>query len=370
MKSYEIKIGNRIISETSPCFIVAEAGVNHNGKIRIAKKLIKVAKDIGADAVKFQIFIPNEIVTADAKKASYQEETEKNSKTQREMLKKLALTEDQLSKLKNYAKKIGIPFFATPHDLSSLDIFTRLDMPIIKIASSDIDNGLLFYKIAKNPKLKNKPLFLSTGTATFKAVNQALNFLRDQGFTGQIIVYQCTSSYPTPANEQNLNVIKTYKKSLGSKYQVLVGFSDNGDNIDIPVDAVALGAVSVEKHLTLDKNMEGPDHKASLNPVQFSQMVNSIRNLEQIGRNKIRCLQALGKSVKKPQKSELENIPIVRKAIRAKRNLKANSIVAIEDITAKRPQGENSALNFHMLLGKRLTKDVLADEEISLKMVK
>lgn len=369
MNKLAIKVGNKFIGEDCPCFIVAEAGVNHNGSLKLAKKLIDQAKAVGADAVKFQIFIPDEIVTRHAEKGDYQKETTGERESQYEMLRRLALSEEEFANLKVYAKEKGIIFYATVHDLASVDIFARLDLPIIKIASPDLNNGLLLYKIAKNRKLTKKPLFLSTGGSTMKDVKKSLKFLRDRGYSEPILVYHCTSSYPTPTNQQNLAVVKTFWKKIAPKFGVLVGFSDNGDDVHIPVDAVILGAISIEKHMTLDKNMEGPDHRSSLSGLEFAEMVRKIREVEFSGTRRINVKEALGDGVKKIQLSEANNIDIFRKAVRARVNLSAGTKISFEVLNAKRTRGTFNPLDFEQLLGKRLNQDVIADQEITPALV-
>lgn len=364
-----INIGGKVIGKGRPCFIVAEAGVNHNGRMDLAKKLIDQAKAVGADAVKFQIFVPDEIATKDAAKGNYQKEATGEDESQYEMLKKLALTEEQFEQLKAYAEKVGMIFYATPHDLESVDIFSRLDLPVIKIASPDLNNGLLLYKIAKHINLKSKPLFLSTGGGTITDVDRSLEFLKSHGFEGSLLVYHCTSSYPTPTVEQNLKVLEAYEKKFGEKYQVLVGFSDNGENVEVPADAVVLGAVSVEKHMTLDKNMEGPDHKASLNAEEFGAMVRLIREVESSHSRDIKHPEALGDGIKRVQSSEANNIDIFRKAVRARGDLVAGDVISFERLIPKRTKGRQSPMDFENLLGKRLKIDVCADQEITSDMV-
>lgn len=364
-----IKIGDTILGDSNSCFIVAEAGVNHNGKVDLAKKLIYEAKAAGADAVKFQIFVPDEIATRDAAKGNYQKETTGEDESQYEMLTKLALNEEQFAQLQDYSRRVGIIFYATPHDLASVDIFGRLDLPVIKIASPDLNNGMLLYKIAGDLRLREKPLFLSTGGGTLEEVDKSLGFLKSHGFEGPILLYHCTSSYPTPNEEQNLRVLETYQREFMDKYGVLVGFSDNGDDIEVPVDAVVLGAVSIEKHMTLDKNMVGPDHRASLNAEEFGEMVKLIRKTESQHNKDTKNPEALGDGVKKVQPSESNNIEIFRKAVRARGDMVAGDVISFEKLVPKRTMGKQSPMNFENLLGKRLKKDVRADQEITLDMV-
>lgn len=364
-----VKILNKLVGNSQPCFVVAEAGVNHNGQMDLAKRLIDQAKAVGADAVKFQIFVPDEIATKDAAKGNYQKETTGEGESQYEMLKKLALTEEQFAELQDYSREVGIIFYATPHDLASVDIFARLDLPVIKIASPDLNNGMLLYKIAGDSRLNGKPLFLSTGGGTLEDVDRSLEFLKSHGFEGPILVYHCTSSYPTPNEEQNLRVLDTYEREFGEKYGVLVGFSDNGDDIEVPVDAVSLGAVSIEKHMTLDKNMEGPDHRASLNAEEFTEMVKLIRQAEAQHRKDTKHSEALGDGVKKVQPSESNNIEIFRKAVRARANMRAGDAITFESLIPKRTRGKQSPMDFESLLGKVLIRGVEADKEISSDMV-
>lgn len=369
MRTPVINIDGKVVGKGRPCFIVAEAGVNHNGNIHLAKKLIDAAKEAGADAVKFQLFIPNQLVTRGAKKAEYQIKTAGEQEDQYEMLKKLALSEEQYSDLQRYAQKKDIIFYATPHDLASVDIFARLDLPVIKIASGDLDNGLLFYKIANHPKLKSKPLFLSTGGGTIGDVEKSLQFLRGHGFSGPILVYHCTSSYPTPNAEQNLNVITIFLKKLAEKYRVLVGFSDNGDDVEIPVDAVILGAVSVEKHMTLNKNMEGPDHRASLDALGFAKMVKMIRQSETSRGIQIVHREALGDGIKRVQPSEINNIAVSKKAVRARVDMQKGDVITLGSLVPKRPKGTQSPMAFESLIGKSLKSKVKANTEITSEMV-
>ena len=364
-----IQVDGKSIGIGNPCFIVAEAGVNHNGQMDLARQLIDQAKAVGADAVKFQIFVPDEIATKDAAKGAYQKETTGESESQYEMLTKLALTEEQFEELQDYSKEVGIIFYATPHDLASVDIFDRLNLPVIKIASPDLNNGLLLYKISQNETLKTKPLFLSTGGGTFEDVGRSLEFLKSHGFDGPLLVYHCTSSYPTPSEEQNLLVLGEYKKRFGQKFNALVGFSDNGDNVEVPADAVVLGAVSVEKHMTLDKNMPGPDHRASLNAEEFKEMVRLIREAESTGRTAVKNTDALGDGVKRVQPSEADNIEIFRKAVRARADMAVGDLVSFERLIPKRTRGKYNPMDFEVLLGRKLKVSVSADQEITPEMV-
>ena len=366
-----ISVGDKKIGEGQPCFIVAEAGVNHNGDLDLAKQLVTAAKESGADAVKFQIFIPEEIVSPDAAKADYQKETTGEG-SQYEMLKKLALSEDEFRQLRDFAKGVGIIFFATPHDLASVDIFEKLDLPIIKIASPDCNNGLLFKKLATREKLKVKPLFLSTGASTLDEVKRSVGFLRGNGFSGPILIYHCVSAYPAPPKDQNLKVIETFKKEFPN---LLIGFSDNTCDIDILKAAVYLGAVSVETNITMDRNMEGPDQRISNEPAEFAKMLKEIREVEKNPESfetmfdgpKIK--ESLGVGNKRVMPSEVSTMQIARKSIVAARNLAAGDLISLEMLSARRPVGRLSPMKFGLLVGKKLKHDVRMGDELMTKDV-
>ncbi len=370
-KRQTIYIDGRKIGDGHPCFIVAEAGVNHNGSLDIAKKLVNAAKLSGADAVKFQIFIPEEIVSPDAPKADYQKKTTGEG-SQYEMLKKLALTEDEFLELRDYAKNAGIIFFATPHDLASVDIFEKLDLPIIKVASPDSNNGLLFIKLASSEKLRNKPLFLSTGASTLSEVEESVRFLRINGFTGPILVYHCVSAYPAPPKDQNLNVLGSFRKSFPD---LPIGFSDNTGDVDIIKAAVFLKAASIEANITMDRNMEGPDHRISNEPHEFAQMVERIRKLENdpgsykgIATPKIK--EALGDGQKRVMPSEVSTMQVARKSIVASRELFDSEVITLDMLSARRPMGGLSPMEFEKLVGRRTAHPVGKWVELTLADVK
>lgn len=355
-----IKVQNKLIGEGQPCFIVAEAGVNHNGSIDTAKRLVDAAKISGADAVKFQIFIPEEIVSPSTEKADYQKTTTGEG-SQYEMLKKLALTEDEFLKLRDYAQKVGIIFFATPHDLVSVDTFERLDLPIIKVASPDLNNGLLFQKLCDNSTLRKKPLFLSTGASTLEEIKRSVDFLSENGFIGPILIYHCISAYPAPLCDQNLNVITTFKKMFPNSY---VGFSDNTGDVDILKASICLGSVSLETNITLDRNMNGPDHRISYNPTEFKKLISVIRELERnpatyttiLESDRIRV--ALGDGNKRMMPSEVNIMQIARKSIVASRNLIAGDKIKLDMLSVRRPTGAISPMDFDKLISKRLVHNL------------
>lgn len=367
----QISIANKKIGKGQPCFIVAEAGVNHNGDVDLAKKLVTVAKEAGADAVKFQIFIPEEIVSPDAAKADYQKETTGEG-SQYEMLKALALSEDEFYELRDFAKKAGIIFFATPHDLSSVDIFERLDLPIIKVASPDANNALLFKKLAGSTKLRTKPLFLSTGASTLAEVKESVDFLKENGFSGPILIYHCVSAYPAPPRDQNLKVIEAFRKEFPD---LPIGFSDNTGDIDILKAAVYLGAVSIETNITMDRNMEGPDHRISNTPAEFAKMVEEIREVENdpdsfaaaLDNPKIK--EALGDGIKRVMPSEVSTMQIARKSIVAARDLLAGDLITFDMLSTRRPMGGLSPIDFGVLISKRLKYDVKKGDKLTTKNV-
>jgi N,N'-diacetyllegionaminate synthase len=328
-------------------FIIAEAGVNHNGNIELAKKMVDTVVDIGADAIKFQTFHSNSIVINSAKKANYQQETTGKIESQLDMLKKLELNEDQYIDLYNYCKKKNILFLSTAFDFESIDFLESLNIFIYKIPSGEINNLPHLIKIAKT----GKSVILSTGMSTLGEVKIAVGILKQNG-AGEITVLHCNTEYPTPYEDVNLNAMLTMQKELGLK----VGYSDHTPGIEVPIAAVAMGASVIEKHFTLDKNMEGPDHKASLEPPEFAAMVKAIRNIE----------KALGTGEKTPSPSEIKNMSVARKSIVARRAIKKGESFTENNITVKRPGNGISPMKWFGVLGTAATKDFMEDELISL----
>jgi len=323
-------------------FIIAEAGVNHNGDIGLAKKLVDVATEAGADAVKFQTFKAENVVSKIAQKAEYQVQTTGNAETQLEMVKKLELSFEQFVELKEYCKDKGIMFLSTPFDLESIDFLNNLGMEIFKIPSGEITNLPYLRKITS----LDKKIILSTGMATLDEIKDALKVLN----TDKITVLHCNTEYPTPMEDVNLLAMKTIEKELGVK----VGYSDHTEGIEIPIAAAALGACMFLYHFTLDKNMKGPDHKASLNPDELRAMVKAIRNIE----------KALGNGIKTPSQSERKNINIARKSIVAKIDIKKGNILTEANITVKRPGNGISPMKWDEITGTVASKDYKADELI------
>ena len=328
-------------------FIIAEAGVNHNGSIELAKKLIDKAAEAGADAVKFQSFKAENLVTKTAKKAEYQETATGIAESQFQMIKKLELDYEKHGELINYCQEKGIMFLSSSFDLDSIDLLHKLELEIFKIPSGEITNLPYLRKIGK---LKKK-VILSTGMSTLGDIEQALKILRENG-TDDITVLHCNTEYPTPMKDVNLNAMNTIRDA----FKVEVGYSDHTLGIEIPIAAVALGATIIEKHFTLDKTMEGPDHRASLEPNELKAMVTAIRNIE----------NAMGDGVKELTESESKNIKIARKSIVASKNIKKGEIFTEENLTVKRPGDGISPMNWDQVLGKIAKQDFKEDEKIEI----
>ena len=326
-------------------FIIAEAGVNHNGSIDNAIKLIDEASRCGVDAIKFQTFKAEKLVCKNAQKAEYQINNSEIEENQFEMLKKLELDMDTHKILIEHCSQKNIMFLSTPFDLDSIDELESLGMPIFKIPSGEITNYPYLKKVAS----LRKPIIISTGISTLGEIEEALNILYENN-AEDITVLHCNTEYPTLMEDVNLRAMKT----IESAFKVKVGYSDHTNGIEISIAAVALGASIIEKHFTLDKNMIGPDHKSSLNPVELEQMVKSIRNIE----------LALGDGVKKPSKSELKNKNVVRKSIVADRSIKKGDIILESDITVKRPANGISPMRWNEVIGSIAAKNYEKDEFI------
>lgn len=327
--------------------IIAEAGVNHNGSLELAKKLAEQARNAGADYVKFQTFKAEKLVTLDARKADYQIENTRQADSQYDMLKKLELSYEDFRELKQYCEEIGISFLSTPFDFDSMDFLGELGMDFFKIPSGEVTNLPYLERIAGT----GLPVVLSTGMCTVEEIEAAVRILRN-GKCTDISILHCTTEYPAPAEECNLNVIETLK----SRFNVRVGYSDHTEGILVPIVAVASGAEIIEKHFTLDRNMEGPDHKASLEPQELKEMVEKIRLVEKI----------LGSDEKKPTESEIRNIGVARKSIVAKCDINEGAIFSVENIDVKRPGTGISPMQWYDVLGKRAKRNFKRDEMIEI----
>lgn len=332
------------------CFIIAEAGVNHNGNIDIAKKLIDKAIEAGVDAIKFQSFKAENLVTKNAPKAEYQKETT-GSGTQFEMLKKLELSYENHIVLKKYCEEEGIMFISTPFDFESADLLEKLNIPLYKISSGDLTNIPLLKYIAKF----NKPMIVSTGMANLGEVEIAVNAIKECD-NDKITLLHCTSNYPTACEDVNLNAMITLKNA----FKLPVGYSDHTIGIEIPIGAVAMGAKVIEKHFTLDKNMEGPDHRASLDPKELKEMVKSIRNIE----------KAFGDGIKICNKNEENTKAIARKSIVAAKDIEIGEEISYENINFKRPENALSPIYTKKIIGKKAITFIEKDETITFENVK
>lgn len=328
-------------------FIIAEAGVNHNGDISIARKLVDAAVDAGADAVKFQTFKAENLVCRNARKAAYQMETTDRRESQFEMLKKLELTPRMHEELIGYCRQKGILFLSTPFDVDSLRYLVSCGLEIIKIPSGEMTNYPLLREAAKS----KRKIILSSGMSTLEEIREALEVLKENGGT-DITVLHCNTEYPTPYADVNLNAMRTIREEL----EVAVGYSDHTRGIEAAVAAAALGASVIEKHFTLDRSMEGPDHKASLEPKELSEMVTAIRHVE----------LALGDGEKRPSESEKKNIAIARKSIVARCDIKEGDVFTEDNLIAKRPGTGISPMFWNQCMGRKAKKDFAADEMIEL----
>ena len=317
-------------------FIIAEIGVNHNGSIELAKNMIKSASRCGVDAVKFQTFRSEDLVTENAKTADYQQKNA-NESSQLEMLKKLELTFEDFKELKDYASKCNVMFISSPFDINSVDLLENLNVSLYKLGSGELNNFELIDYVQKT----NKPMILSTGMATLDEIKETYDFIENKE---NLIILHCITGYPTSFEEANLNFIKT----LQSEFDVPIGFSDHSPGIELPIAAVALGACVVEKHFTLDKTLEGPDHKASLNPVEFKTMVDAIRNVE----------VAMGDGVRKFSENELEIKKIARKSIILNEDISEGMRIEKKMLAIKRPGTGIAPKYINQVIGRKVNQDL------------
>lgn len=330
-----------LFGETShSVYIIAEIGVNHNGSLQLAKECIRQAAACGADAVKFQTFKSEKLVTKQAEKAAYQMENTQSSESQLEMLRQLELRFDDFIILKQYCKEMNVDFLSTPFDEESADFLNEIEIDAFKIGSGDMNNLPFLSKIDSFCRT----VILSTGMANLEEVEQSLQVLTNSN----VILLHCTSNYPAPLEDVNLLAMKTMVERFGK----VTGYSDHTDGIEVSIAAVALGARVIEKHFTLDRSMPGPDHMASIEPQDFKQMVQSIRNVE----------QALGDGVKRCMPSEENTKKVARKSIVMSCNKRAGDFLNESDMVIKRPGTGISPAHFFELIGKQLTKDVQEDE--------
>ncbi|MBI4439672.1 N-acetylneuraminate synthase [Candidatus Woesearchaeota archaeon] len=338
-----IKVGNKTIGIDEPCFFIAEAGVNHNGDMKLAKKLIDEAKNAGADAVKFQTFKTELIVTESAKTADYARR-KTGTESQKELLKKLELSKEDHIELQKYANKRGIMFFSTPHsDEWSVDLLNELKVPLFKIGSGDLDN-LPFLKYVARAK---KPMIISTGMATLDEIKEAVQTIRGE-LNEQIVVLHCTTSYPCDIKDSNLRMMNTIREECS----VLVGYSDHTTDVITPSIAHALGAVVVEKHFTLDRNLPGPDHQASAEPSELKEAISLLRKTELL----------LGSPMKELTEAELKIREIARKSIVARTDIQKGQDITKDMLAIKRPGTGLRPKMLGSVVGKKATRAIKKDE--------
>lgn len=325
--------------------IIAEAGVNHNGSMELAKKMVLEAKNAGADYVKFQTFVPENLVSKNASKAEYQKETTGEGESQLQMLQKLALTECDFIELQKYCKEVGVGFISTPFDFDSLSFLESLDMDFWKVPSGEVTNLPYLEAIAHT----GRKVIMSTGMCEMNEIQDAVSVLEKNG-ANDIVLLHCNTQYPTPYEDVNLSAMKQIADVTNKE----IGYSDHTLGIEVPIAAVALGATVIEKHFTLDKNMEGPDHRASLEPNELKMMIDAIRNIE----------ACIGDGMKKRTDSEEKNYLIVRKSIVAKKAIRMGEELTEENITVKRPGIGISPMKWYEVLGTKAEKDYETDDVI------
>lgn len=325
--------------------IIAEAGVNHNGSLEIAKEMVRAAKEAGADIIKFQTANLDALVSRHAEMAEYQKENTGTEGSQRDLLSKLLLPYEEFSILADYCKEVKISFLSTPFDIESIYFLQTLDCSLWKVPSGEITNYPYLVEIART----GMPVILSTGMCTMDDVRNALDVLEENG-AGPVTLLHCTTEYPAAYNDVNLRAMLSLKKEFGRK----VGYSDHTKGIEVPIAAAAMGACIIEKHFTLSRKMDGPDHKASLEPHELKEMIKAIRNIE----------LAMGNGVKSPTETEKKNQAVARKSIVARCNIKKGEIFTTENITTKRPGNGISPMKWKDILGRPAVRDFEEDELI------
>ncbi len=328
-------------------FIIAEAGDNHNGNLANALKLVDQAAKAGADCVKFQTFVTEEVISRYAEMAEYQKQNTGKTESQFDMVKKLELSFDEFRKIRGHCQKRGILFLSTPFDLPSIAFLNGMDMPFFKIPSGEITNYPYLKAIAET----HKDVVLSTGMCTMEEIREAIALLEGNG-AGRITLLHCNTEYPTPFEDVNLKAMETMRAAFNKE----VGYSDHTLGIEVPIAAAAMGAVVIEKHFTLDRNMEGPDHKASLEPQELAAMVKAVRNIE----------TALGTGEKKPSPSEQKNLAVARKSIVARRNIRQGELLTEENLAVKRPGTGISPMRYSEILGTQAVKDFKEDQLVEI----
>lgn len=332
--------------------VIAEAGVNHNGDIEIAKRLITQAALSGADFVKFQTFKADKIVAKTLNLASYQTKNLKDTvDSQYVMLKKLEMPDEWHLLLKKFAEESGIQFLSTGFDENSIDLLDQIGVSLFKIPSGEITNRPYLEHIAS----KGKPVILSTGMSTLKEIGEALNVLKSKGLSNELItVLHCNTDYPTPMEDVNLRAMHNIQNEFGVK----IGYSDHTEGIEVSLAAVALGAVVIEKHFTLDKNLPGPDHKASLEPVELAKLISAIKNVK---------LAISGNGIKAPSNSEIQNKRYARKSIHIKKEIYSGQIISSDHLEMKRPGDGISPMLINTIIGKMAKRDMQPEYKLTIK---
>lgn len=334
---------------SAPSLVIAEAGVNHNGDLDLAKALVDAAADAGADLVKFQTFAAQRVVTKSAGKADYQRRTSEAAETQYAMLRRLELSESMHHTLLSHCRERGLGFLSSGFDLQSVDFLAGLGLDCLKVPSGEMTNVPYLRHVGR----LGKKVILSTGMSTLGEIESALAILAQNGTPRKAVtVLHCNSEYPTSYEDVNLRAMQT----IGQAFDVAVGYSDHTPGIEVPIAAVALGASVIEKHLTLDRGMSGPDHAASLEPGEFEAMVQAIRHIE----------SALGDGLKRPSPSESRNRPIARKSIVAAKVIRKGELFTEQNLTVKRPANGLSPLHWDDLLGRTAARDYEPDQPIEL----
>jgi N-acetylneuraminate synthase len=344
-----LRIGDKLVGDGEPCFIIAEAGVNHNGNFELAKKLIDIAKQAGADAVKFQTFKSEGVTTATTNMASYQERNIGESESQVKMLRRLELEYGLFEELKKYCDEKGIIFLSTPHSYDAINFLDPL-VPAHKVGSGDLTNIPSLEMVAK----KGKPVILSTGMGTLEEIREAVDTIRNMS-NEQIILLQCVTDYPSNLEDQNIRTVETLK----NEFKVLTGFSDHTMGIIAPLVAVSLGACVIEKHFTLDRDLPGPDHKASLDPDGLKEMIDSVRKAE----------RALGTGIKKPTKIEIEIKRLARKSLVASIDITEGTSITRNMVDIKRPETGMRPKRLKEVIGAKAKRNISKDEVITEEMI-
>jgi N-acetylneuraminate synthase/N,N'-diacetyllegionaminate synthase len=348
--SISIDPGSKTVGEGFPVFIIAEAGVNHNGDLQIARELVEEAANCGADCIKFQTYKAERVVTNNAPKAKYQMETTDRAESQLEMLRKIELSPEHHVELKKYAEELGLLFLSTPYNFEDIDLLESIGVSAYKVASGQIVEPPFLRMVAET----GKPVFLSTGMSTMSEIEAALNTIRKTG-NDKTILLQCTTNYPSMIEDANLRVIPAFR----SAFNVPVGYSDHTVGEEAAIAAVALGAVVIEKHFTTDKNLPGPDHSSSVTPEELRSLIKKIRRTE----------MSLGKDLKEPTAVEKENATGMRRSIVACRSIKKGEIINKEDITFKRPATGLPPTDYDRIIGRKAVREIAKDDILQEDMI-